>query len=187
MLSKASGSFWLSGYVAISWRCVAIAARNSRCAYCALPAQYIADGASALGRVLLHDPAILLIDELSLGLAPIVVQRMLERRIDYQPRSGDVPPRFAAMVSDSRSEVWRGCGLAKRIRSTPGTSWTATAGLRLSTSGPVVPNLQLNVRGERPESGAAADAPNSGGSFAYLGPALLSGRRVIRTLKSATW
>jgi ABC-type branched-subunit amino acid transport system ATPase component len=31
----------------------------------------------ALGRVLLHRPEILLIDELSLGLAPIVVQRML--------------------------------------------------------------------------------------------------------------
>jgi ABC-type branched-subunit amino acid transport system ATPase component len=31
----------------------------------------------ALGRVLLHEPEILLIDELSLGLAPIVVQRML--------------------------------------------------------------------------------------------------------------
>jgi len=32
----------------------------------------------ALGRVLIHDPEILLIDELSLGLAPVVVQRMLE-------------------------------------------------------------------------------------------------------------
>jgi ABC-type branched-subunit amino acid transport system ATPase component/predicted MFS family arabinose efflux permease len=31
----------------------------------------------ALGRVLLHEPEILLIDELSLGLAPIVVQRLL--------------------------------------------------------------------------------------------------------------
>jgi ABC-type branched-subunit amino acid transport system ATPase component/predicted MFS family arabinose efflux permease len=31
----------------------------------------------ALGRVLLHEPEILLIDELSLGLAPIIVQRML--------------------------------------------------------------------------------------------------------------
>jgi ABC-type branched-subunit amino acid transport system ATPase component len=31
----------------------------------------------ALGRVLLHKPEIVLIDELSLGLAPIVVQRML--------------------------------------------------------------------------------------------------------------
>jgi ABC-type branched-subunit amino acid transport system ATPase component/predicted MFS family arabinose efflux permease len=31
----------------------------------------------ALGRVLLHEPEIVLIDELSLGLAPIVVQRML--------------------------------------------------------------------------------------------------------------
>jgi len=32
----------------------------------------------ALARVLIHRPEILLIDELSLGLAPIVVQRMLE-------------------------------------------------------------------------------------------------------------
>jgi ABC-type branched-subunit amino acid transport system ATPase component/MFS family permease len=32
----------------------------------------------ALARVLMHDPEILLIDELSLGLAPVVVQRMLE-------------------------------------------------------------------------------------------------------------
>jgi ABC-type branched-subunit amino acid transport system ATPase component len=31
----------------------------------------------ALGRVLLHEPEILLIDELSLGLAPVVVQRLL--------------------------------------------------------------------------------------------------------------
>ena len=32
----------------------------------------------ALARVLMHDPEILMIDELSLGLAPVVVQRMLE-------------------------------------------------------------------------------------------------------------
>jgi ABC-type branched-subunit amino acid transport system ATPase component len=32
----------------------------------------------ALGRVMIHDPKILLIDELSLGLAPVVVQRLLE-------------------------------------------------------------------------------------------------------------
>jgi ABC-type branched-subunit amino acid transport system ATPase component/predicted MFS family arabinose efflux permease len=32
----------------------------------------------ALGRVLIHEPEILMIDELSLGLAPVVVQRMLE-------------------------------------------------------------------------------------------------------------
>jgi ABC-type branched-subunit amino acid transport system ATPase component len=32
----------------------------------------------ALSRVLIHEPEILLIDELSLGLAPVVVQRMLE-------------------------------------------------------------------------------------------------------------
>ena len=32
----------------------------------------------ALARVLIHQPEVLLIDELSLGLAPVVVQRMLE-------------------------------------------------------------------------------------------------------------
>jgi ABC-type branched-subunit amino acid transport system ATPase component len=32
----------------------------------------------ALARVLIHDPEILMIDELSLGLAPVVVQRLLE-------------------------------------------------------------------------------------------------------------
>ena len=32
----------------------------------------------ALARVLIHDPELLMIDELSLGLAPLVVQRLLE-------------------------------------------------------------------------------------------------------------
>ena len=40
----------------------------------------------ALGRVLLHEPEILLIDELSLGLAPIVVQRLLELVEDLKAR-----------------------------------------------------------------------------------------------------
>ncbi len=40
----------------------------------------------ALARVLLHDPQILLIDELSLGLAPIVVQRLLEVVDDLKAR-----------------------------------------------------------------------------------------------------
>ncbi len=32
----------------------------------------------ALGRVLIHEPEVLMIDELSLGLAPLVVQRLIE-------------------------------------------------------------------------------------------------------------
>jgi ABC-type branched-subunit amino acid transport system ATPase component len=40
----------------------------------------------ALARVLIHEPEILLIDELSLGLAPIVVQRMLEIVDDLRAR-----------------------------------------------------------------------------------------------------
>jgi ABC-type branched-subunit amino acid transport system ATPase component/predicted MFS family arabinose efflux permease len=40
----------------------------------------------ALARVLIHDPEILLIDELSLGLAPVVVQRMLQIVDDLKAR-----------------------------------------------------------------------------------------------------
>jgi ABC-type branched-subunit amino acid transport system ATPase component len=40
----------------------------------------------ALGRVLLHQPEVLLIDELSLGLAPIVVHRLLELVEDLKAR-----------------------------------------------------------------------------------------------------
>jgi ABC-type branched-subunit amino acid transport system ATPase component len=40
----------------------------------------------ALGRVLLHEPEILLIDELSLGLAPVVVQRLLTTIEDLKAR-----------------------------------------------------------------------------------------------------
>lgn len=37
-------------------------------------------------------------------------------------------------------------------------------------SGPVVPQLQLNLRSERRESGANADEANSGSTLAYLSP-----------------
>ncbi|HVJ98086.1 MAG TPA: ATP-binding protein, partial [Acidimicrobiia bacterium] len=40
----------------------------------------------ALARVLIHEPEVLLIDELSLGLAPVVVQRMLEIVDDLKAR-----------------------------------------------------------------------------------------------------
>jgi ABC-type branched-subunit amino acid transport system ATPase component len=40
----------------------------------------------ALARVLLHEPDILLIDELSLGLAPVVVQRLLQIVDDLKAR-----------------------------------------------------------------------------------------------------
>jgi ABC-type branched-subunit amino acid transport system ATPase component len=40
----------------------------------------------ALARVLIHEPGILMIDELSLGLAPVVVQRMLELVDDLKAR-----------------------------------------------------------------------------------------------------
>jgi hypothetical protein len=39
--------------------------------------------------------------------ARAVVQGILRQRISYEPRASDVPPRFAAMVRDSRADVWR--------------------------------------------------------------------------------
>lgn len=54
----------------------------------------------------------------------------------------------------------------------PGASLNVSAGLRLSTEGPVVPHVQVSVRHERPESGEASDAPNSGGTRVDLSPGL---------------
>lgn len=52
----------------------------------------------------------------------------------------------------------------------PGLGANLTAGVRYATDGPLVPHLQVNVRTERPESGAKADVPNSGATLAYLSP-----------------
>ncbi|MEX8517404.1 MAG: TonB-dependent receptor [Leptothrix sp. (in: b-proteobacteria)] len=52
----------------------------------------------------------------------------------------------------------------------PGVGANLTAGIRYMTDGPVVPQLQINVRTEGKESGANADIPNSGATLAYLSP-----------------
>ena len=52
----------------------------------------------------------------------------------------------------------------------PGVGANLTAGVRYLTDGPVVPHLQLNVRTERRETGANADAGNSGATLVYLSP-----------------
>ncbi|MDP9043907.1 MAG: hypothetical protein M3O01_03785 [Pseudomonadota bacterium] len=52
----------------------------------------------------------------------------------------------------------------------PGAGLNLTAGVRYATEGPVVPHLQFNIRTERRETGANADAPNSGATLAYLSP-----------------
>jgi hypothetical protein len=52
----------------------------------------------------------------------------------------------------------------------PGAGMNLTAGLRYRTEGAVMPQLQINVRTERRESGANADVDNSGATLVYLSP-----------------
>lgn len=54
----------------------------------------------------------------------------------------------------------------------PGTGLNVNAGLRYLDWGRVTPQLQLNVRSERRESGADADVANSGATLVYLSPGL---------------
>ncbi|HNC99667.1 MAG TPA: hypothetical protein PKW90_26295, partial [Myxococcota bacterium] len=54
----------------------------------------------------------------------------------------------------------------------PGNTFTFVAGLRREGSGRVTPQLQLNGRVEKPETGTEADAANSGATLAYLSPGL---------------
>jgi hypothetical protein len=54
----------------------------------------------------------------------------------------------------------------------PGTGLNVNLGVRYLGFETVIPNLQLNVRTERPESGVNADVENSGATLAYLSPGL---------------
>lgn len=54
----------------------------------------------------------------------------------------------------------------------PGAGLNLSLGLRYVGDGPVVPQLQLNLRSERRESGANADVANAGSTLAYLSPGL---------------
>ncbi len=52
----------------------------------------------------------------------------------------------------------------------PGTGLNATAGLRYMQWQSFTPQVQINVRAEKRESGAEADIPNSGATLAYFSP-----------------
>ncbi|HEU4670497.1 MAG TPA: hypothetical protein VFR91_07300 [Dyella sp.] len=62
----------------------------------------------------------------------------------------------------------------------PGDSLNVNLGLRYLDAGIVTPQLQLNLHGERRESGALADRANSGATLAYVSPGfdVKLGRRV---------
>lgn len=55
----------------------------------------------------------------------------------------------------------------------PGNAFTFSAGVRRGGQGRVSPQLQLNVRTEKPESGINSDAANSGSTLAHLSPGLV--------------
>lgn len=52
----------------------------------------------------------------------------------------------------------------------PGNGLNFNVGVRYAGWKSVTPALQVNVRAEKGETGAAADAPNSGATLAYLSP-----------------
>jgi hypothetical protein len=54
----------------------------------------------------------------------------------------------------------------------PGTGLNVTLGVRYMSFESVTPQIQLNVRTERRESGANADIENSGATLAYLSPGI---------------
>ncbi len=123
MLSIASGTLRLSGYAAISCRCVAIAPRKSRCAYCALPIQYCADGASGLfGNVFTNaaNPAIAAGVVAGLELVERgVVGPLLVRspRWPEAPRAAlRLPARARRRLSRPGRALLRACAAANRDR-----------------------------------------------------------------------
>ena len=62
--------------------------------------------------------------------------------------------------------------LAARDGFLPSTSLTLSGGLRWLNASRLTPQLQLNLKTETREHGAAADTPNSGGTLAYVSPGL---------------
>jgi len=60
--------------------------------------------------------------------------------------------------------------LAERHGFKPGDGVNASLGLRYTGFSGFTPQLQLNLRAEGRESGAKADAPNSGATLVYLSP-----------------
>jgi hypothetical protein len=52
----------------------------------------------------------------------------------------------------------------------PGNAATATAGVRYRGFAGITPQMQLNARMERRETGSEADTPNSGSTLVYFSP-----------------
>lgn len=80
---------------------------------------------------------------------------------------GEVTPRWDYFLL-AQMQVANGASDGFR----PGNAFTFVAGVRATGSRTLMPQLQLNLRSEKPETGAQADTANSGSTLAYLSPGL---------------
>jgi len=102
---------------------------------------------------------------------------MIDRGL--QPGTGTTDAIVGLLVADNLNLQWEYFGellyqqaLNSRDDYRPGNGVNLNLGLRYAGFPGYYPNLQLNVRAVRPDSGANADTISTGGTLVYLSPGL---------------
>lgn len=96
-----------------------------------------------------------------------------------QPGTGTTDAIVGLLVADNLNLRWEYFGellyqqaLDSRADYRPGNGINLNLGLRYAGFSSFYPNLQLNIREVRPDSGANADTISTGGTLVYLSPGL---------------
>ncbi|MGZ3299127.1 MAG: hypothetical protein ACXU8O_08935, partial [Asticcacaulis sp.] len=96
-----------------------------------------------------------------------------------QPGSGTTDLILGAYYADNLDQNWNYYAQVLYQRAfravdgyRPGDGYNLNLGLRYAGFGPLTPQLQLNVRDVRHDTGARADTVSTGGTLAYLTPGL---------------